>query len=184
MGINQGGDSISKMHGDVSRSLVQGLKEQFGYLYKGVHPPKVYVFVPCRDENYSKPCLQNRILGEGSFIFIRFNLLISFKYTDQMVHDYESINKGSGENLAYFQPGDPNNMPTQCQGPKNPSCVQCREMVADWYSEESNFDYRTGKSKGGVILHSTQVVWKETTELSAGNGDCHQRRHVVFCCTI
>ncbi|XP_020613552.1 ectin-like [Orbicella faveolata] len=84
---------------------------------------------------------------------------------NNMEHDYESINKGSGENLAYFQPGDPNNMPTQCQGPKNPSCVQCREMVADWYSEESNFDYNTGKSKGGVILHFTQVVWKETTEL-------------------
>ena len=105
-------------------------------------------------------------VGVGErFIFIRFNLLISFKYTDQMVHDLESINKGSGENLAYFQPGDPNNMPIQCQGPKTPSCVQCREMVADWYSDESNYDYNTGKSKGGEILHFTQVVWKETTEL-------------------
>ena len=82
-----------------------------------------------------------------------------------MVHDLESINKGSGENLAYFQPGDPNNMPIQCQGPKTPSCVQCREMVTDWYSDESNYDYNTGKSKGGEILHFTQVVWKETTEL-------------------
>ena len=101
----------------------------------------------------------------GSFIFIRLNLLISLKYTDQMVHDTESIEKGSGENLAYFQPGDPANMPTQCQGPKDPSCVQCREMVADWYAEEPNFDYDTGQSKGGAILHFTQVVWKETTEL-------------------
>jgi len=81
------------------------------------------------------------------------------------VHDTESIKKGSGENLAYFAPGDPNNMPTQCQGPKTPSCVQCSEMVDDWYSEEPNFDYNTGESKGGVILHFTQVVWKETTEL-------------------
>ena len=99
------------------------------------------------------------------YLLGHFNLLISFQYSDQMVHDEESINKGSGENLAYFQPGDPNNMPTQCQGPKNFSCVQCREMVADWYSEESNFNYNTGESKGGVILHFTQVVWKETTEL-------------------
>jgi len=38
-------------------------------------------------------------------------------------------------------------------------------MVADWYSEEPNYDYNTGKSKGGVILHFTQVVWKETSEL-------------------
>ncbi|XP_058940210.2 uncharacterized protein [Pocillopora verrucosa] len=83
-----------------------------------------------------------------------------------MEHDYDSINnKGQGENLAYFQPGDPSAMPTQCQGPKTKDCVQCREMVADWYAEESNFDYNTGESKGGVILHFTQVVWKETTEL-------------------
>lgn len=85
---------------------------------------------------------------------------------DHMEHDMDSINnKGQGENLAYFQPGDPSAMPTQCQGPKTKDCVQCREMVADWYAEESNFDYNTGESKGGVILHFTQVVWKETTEL-------------------
>ena len=87
---------------------------------------------------------------------------------DKMEHDMKSIqNKthGVGENLAYFMPGDPSKMPTQCQGPKTPTCVQCREMVADWYAEESNYDYNTGESKGGVILHFTQVVWKETTEL-------------------
>ena len=99
--------------------------------------------------------------------FIRFNLLTSFKCADKIPtpHDMESIQKGSGENLAYFKPGDPSKMPTQCQGAKTPSCVQCREMVADWYAEESNFDYNTGESKGGVILHFTQVVWKETTEM-------------------
>ena len=87
-----------------------------------------------------------------------------FQPVDNLEHDIESINsKGVGENLAYFTPGG--TMPTQCQGPKTPTCVQCREMVADWYAEESNFDYNTGESKGGVILHFTQVVWKETTEL-------------------
>ena len=116
------------------------------------------------------PAKQNRGGGGGRgglqrFIFIRFSLLIRFTYTDQMVHDTESIKKGSGENLASFRPGDLTNMPIQCQGPKTPSCVQCREMVADWYSEESNYDYNTGESKGGVIVHFTQVVWKETTEL-------------------
>ena len=40
-------------------------------------------------------------------------------------------------------------------------------MVADWYAEESNYDYNTGKGKkeGDAILHFTQVVWKETSEL-------------------
>ena len=87
------------------------------------------------------------------------------KFSDRQEHDTESIAKGSGENLAYFQPGDPSNMPTKCQGPKNSSCVQCRELVANWYSEESDFDYDTGETKGGVIRHFTQVVWKATTEV-------------------
>ena len=38
-------------------------------------------------------------------------------------------------------------------------------MVDDWYSEEENYDYNTGKSKGGVITHFTQVVWKGSTQL-------------------
>ena len=129
--------------------------------------------VPCRNEKkiQALPTKQDMAGGVGGRVAALsvccdgFRLLIPFTYTDQMVHDTESINKGSGENLAYFQPGDPNNMPIQCQGPKTPSCVQCREMVADWYSEESNYDYNTGESKGGEILHFTQVVWKETTEL-------------------
>ncbi|XP_078370532.1 uncharacterized protein LOC144654307 [Oculina patagonica] len=81
---------------------------------------------------------------------------------NRMEHD---TGVGYGENIAYFQPGDPTKMPIQCQGPKTPNCVQCREMVADWYAEESNFDYNTGESKGGVITHFTQVVWKATTEM-------------------
>lgn len=80
-----------------------------------------------------------------------------------MEHDMESFDKGFGENIAYFQPSG--NMSTQCQGPKTSSCVQCREMVADCYAEESNFDYNKGESKGGVITHFTQVVWKGTTEV-------------------
>ena len=53
----------------------------------------------------------------------------------------------------------------QCQGPKKPDCVQCREMVKDWYDEIQDYIFDTGKSNGGVISHFTQVVWKETTDL-------------------
>ena len=56
-------------------------------------------------------------------------------------------------------------MPTQCHGPKTQDCVQCRKLVADWYNEESDYDYNTGRSKVGPFLHFTQVVWKETSEL-------------------
>ena len=62
--------------------------------------------------------------------------------------------------VAYFSPAV-----EQCQGAKPDDCVQCHEMVDDWYSEEENYDYNTSKSKGGVITHFTQVVWKESTQL-------------------
>ena len=86
----------------------------------------------------------------------------------------KSIENGVGENIYSFKPNHTSNgttttikMPTQCQGPKTPTCVQCREIVKEWYAEEPNFDYNTGKPKGegGVIIRFTQVVWKETTEL-------------------
>lgn len=72
-------------------------------------------------------------------------------------------NRGEvGENLAWFSMS----IPTKpCQGPKTSSCTQCQEMVKDWYDEITNYDFNTGKSTGGVILHFTQVVWKESTEL-------------------
>ena len=75
---------------------------------------------------------------------------------------HEEERNGAGENLAYFMPPK-----KQCQGPKKPDCVQCREMVKDWYDEIQDYNFNTGKSNhnGGVILHFTQVVWKETTDL-------------------
>ena len=41
------------------------------------------------------------------------------------------------------------------------------ESVLDgWYtSEEVNYDYDTGSSKGGVIGHFTQVVWKGSKQI-------------------
>ena len=68
----------------------------------------------------------------------------------------------TGENLAWFMMSIPTK---QCQGPKTPGCTQCREMVKDWYDEIQDYNFDTGKSNGGVILHFTQVVWKETTDL-------------------
>ena len=70
-------------------------------------------------------------------------------------HDYASItNKAEGENLAYFKPSSP-----KCNGPKTPKCVQCREIVKDWYDEVDDYNFNTGEAKrtGGVVLHFTQV---------------------------
>ena len=100
------------------------------------------------------------------------------KSADNMKHDTESIeNKGVGENLAYFTYFK--SAPSQCQGPKKEGCVQCREMVADWYAEEPNFDYSKGESKGGVILHFTQVIWKDTKQLGMATATSNDKFFTV-----
>ena len=40
--------------------------------------------------------------------------------------------------------------------------------VNDWYSEISNYDFNTHGSKGGVVGHFTQVVWKSSLEVGIG----------------
>ena len=40
--------------------------------------------------------------------------------------------------------------------------------VDEWYKEFSKYDFKTGKSKGGVISHFTQIVWKSTTDFGIG----------------
>ena len=79
-----------------------------------------------------------------------------------MKHDMKT---DQGENLAYFEPARP-----PCDGEKTDACVACEEMVADWYNEEKDYDYSTGKPKtpGSVVLHFTQVVWKATVRVGVG----------------
>ena len=63
-----------------------------------------------------------------------------------------------GENLAYFKP-----YKDKCQGMKREDCVQCREIIDDWYGEVKNYDFGMGKPKtpGGVVMHFTQVPVRE-----------------------
>ena len=64
--------------------------------------------------------------------------------------------------MAYFSIITPTK---QCQGPKTPDCIQCRELVKDRYDLIINYNFKAGKSKGGFILPFTQVVWRQTTDL-------------------
>ena len=45
---------------------------------------------------------------------------------------------------------------------------KCGEMSKGWYSEIEDYNFKTGKSKGGVIGHFTQLVWKNTREVGFG----------------
>ena len=40
--------------------------------------------------------------------------------------------------------------------------------VTSWYDEIKDYDFKNGKSKGGVIGHFTQVVWKGTQYVGMG----------------
>lgn len=44
----------------------------------------------------------------------------------------------------------------------------CGSMSKSWYSEIKDYDFKTGKSKGGVTGHFTQVVWKDSKEVGFG----------------
>lgn len=81
-------------------------------------------------------------------------------------HDYNSMQvKGQGENLAFFKP-----FKEKCQGPKRDDCVQCREIIEGWYDEVKNYDFGMGKPKtpGGVVMHFTQEVWKNSRQFGIG----------------
>ena len=70
-------------------------------------------------------------------------------------HDLASMtNKQEGENLAYFGPPRP-----KCQGPKHDGCVECAEIVANWYNEITGYDFTNGKEKdpNTNIRHFAQV---------------------------
>ena len=71
---------------------------------------------------------------------------------DQLQHDgSKPVNEG--ENLAHFSPPS-----EKCYGKKGPGCVQCREIVKDWYDEEADYDFVEGHRKpGAAVLHFTQV---------------------------
>ena len=89
-------------------------------------------------------------------------LTLTLNFSDVIPPEHEEERNGAGENLAWFTMSIPTK---QCQGPKMSGCTQCREMIKDWYDEIKDFDFNTGESKGGVITHFTQVVWKESKEL-------------------
>lgn len=75
-------------------------------------------------------------------------------------HDSEYLSANNqGENLYWggFS-GDP---PTEA--------ASYEDAIEGWYhKEEKNYDYTTGGSKGGVIGHFTQVVWKGSVEIGCG----------------
>lgn len=49
---------------------------------------------------------------------------------------------------------------------------QPADVVDSWAGEIEFYDHSTGKCKGGVCGHYTQVVWKNTTQVGCGMARC------------
>ena len=95
---------------------------------------------------------------------------IAQKYADHlveintMVHSHARF-KGTamGENLYYCSGFTPDGgMP-----------------VTSWYDEIKDYDFKNGQSKGGVIGHFTQVVWKDSQYVGMGIGSKGNNYFVV-----
>lgn len=69
-----------------------------------------------------------------------------FKYFKAWTHHAKASQRpGQGENLYWGLPkGD------------------CSAAMAAWYAEIKDYDFATGKSKGGAIGHFTQLLWDTT----------------------
>jgi len=51
----------------------------------------------------------------------------------------------------------------------NPTvCLTTTHATDAWYKEVDNYDFGTYATKGGMIGHFTQVVWKGSTKLGMG----------------
>lgn len=83
--------------------------------------------------------------------------------TSSFKHDPTARAKDQGENLYYVWPAK-----RLCDyGERSENCFRCREFVEAWYNEYKDYDYNNGraKTKGKVVTHFTQIIWKSTREL-------------------
>lgn len=68
----------------------------------------------------------------------------------------------TGENLAW-----------KWQSNRHPGFLYTPEEVVDsWGSEVDYYDAESGKCRGGVCGHYTQLVWKDTKQVGCGRASC------------
>ncbi len=71
--------------------------------------------------------------------------------------------KVTGENLVWTW---------QDPRPENGFIYTPEEAVDAWGNEVKYYDLATGKCKGGVCGHYTQLVWHNTTDVGCGRASC------------
>ena len=72
-----------------------------------------------------------------------------------------------GENLGFLAITPAQNI---CNSAAETSCVRCSQIVDQWYSEISNFNFNVGTPKDPSLpyLHFTQLVWRSSSKLGMG----------------
>ena len=98
----------------------------------------------------------------------------------KLEHDTRALRRDhQGENLGIYVTY-PAARPL-CRNTDEPvkNCVNCLDMVKLWYDEIKYYDFAAGKGNGkGAVLHFTQVVWKESTQLGVATGS--SERKLIF----
>ncbi len=96
-----------------------------------------------------------------------------------LLHEDAVLNSQNlGENLwrVFTSPAQP-----ICSNASETSCVNCSQVVTDWYNEISNYNFDTGTAINSSLpwLHFTQVVWRSSIELGVGVASGGGRHYVV-----
>ncbi|KAL9952872.1 hypothetical protein ACROYT_G040196 [Oculina patagonica] len=121
-----------------------------------------------------QPMAWNRDIANGAKTWAKFLL-----QNQSLLHEVAVLNSQNlGENLwrVFSSPAQP-----ICSNASETSCVNCSQVVAEWYNEISNYNFgnQTAINSSLPWLHFTQVVWRSSTELGVGVASGGGRHYVV-----
>ncbi|XP_078352256.1 mucin-like protein, partial [Oculina patagonica] len=120
------------------------------------------------------PMTWNRDIANGARTWAQFLL-----QNQSLLHEVAVLNSQNlGENLGrvFTSPAQP-----ICSNASETSCVNCSQVVTEWYNEISNYNFDTGTAINSSLpwLHFTQIVWRSSTELGVGVASGGGHHYVV-----
>jgi pathogenesis-related protein 1 len=102
---------------------------------------------------------------------------INLKRTNACKMRHSEPNSKYGENLFW------GSAVTWTDGRKELQKVSSKQVVEDWGSEKSDYDYASNTCADGKMCgHYTQIVWRATTKVGCGVAVCEDTQEQVWVC--